>query len=348
MPSRPPARPAPRGGGVRWLASAVATGFLLSVGVACVSEGGSDAAPASATPPGVWPLTWADSAGVDTARPALAVKVENSAAARPQTGLNAADVVWEQVVEGGISRYVAVYHSTLPPAVGPVRSVRPMDAPIAAPLRGLFAYTGGQAPFVEAVRAAGLQDVSSDAGAAGYSRAPERTAPHNTYVDPAALLAQADEGHRSAPPSQFVFSADPTASGEGTRATQLDLTLSPVAEPQWTWSAGDGAWLRSEGATPAVDSDGVRLRATNVVVLRVDVADTQFTDSIGNPVPETVMVGGGEALIATGGHTVEASWSKASVGEPVVLTFDGSHVELAPGSTWVELVPNGTGSVAVG
>ncbi|WP_409331879.1 DUF3048 domain-containing protein [Trujillonella humicola] len=327
----------------------MATGFLLSVAVACVSDGDPDPAPSSATPPGVWPLTGVDAAGDDTARPALAVKVENSAAARPQTGLNAADVVWEEVVEGGISRYVAVYHSTVPPAVGPVRSVRPMDAPIAAPLRGLFAYTGGQAPFVEAVRAAGLQDVSADSGADGYYRAPGREAPHNTYVDPAALLAQADDAHRDPPPQQFAFAAEPTAPAEGTPAAGLDLALSPVAEPQWDWSAEEAAWLRSEGSAPAVDSDGVRLRATNVVVLRVDVVDTEFTDSIGNPVPETVVVGEGEALVATGGHSVEASWSKASVGEPVVLTLaDGSPVTLAPGTTWVELVPNRTGSVATG
>ncbi|MGY1741140.1 MULTISPECIES: DUF3048 domain-containing protein [unclassified Blastococcus] len=325
----------------------MATGFLLSVAVACVSDGGSDG-PVTSAAEG-WPLTGVDSTGADMARPALAVKVENSPAARPQTGLNAADVVWEEVVEGGISRFVAVYHSTLPPAIGPVRSVRPMDAPIAAPLRGLLAFTGGQEPFVQAVSAAGLQDVSSDSGADGYSRAPERSAPHNTYVDPAALLAQADAGHRAPPPQQFVFSAEPTAPAEGAAATELDLTLSPVAEPRWTWSDGEAAWLRSEGSADAVDADGVRLRATNVVVLRVDVVDTPFTDSAGNPVPETVMVGGGEAVVASGGHTVAASWSKSAVDQPVVLTLDdGDPVALAPGTTWVELVPTGTGSVAVG
>ncbi|MGY1746742.1 DUF3048 domain-containing protein [Blastococcus sp. SYSU D00695] len=324
----------------------MATGFLLSVGVACVTDG-APSSPPTATPAGVWPLTGVDAAGADTARPALAVKVENSPAARPQTGLDAADVVWEEVVEGGISRYVAVYQSTLPPAVGPVRSIRPMDAPIAAPLHGLMAFSGGQAPFVQAVTAAGLQDVSSDAGAGGYSRASGREAPHNLYVDPAALLGQADDAHRAAPPPQFGFSPEPTAPASGTEAGALDLTLSPVARPRWTWSADEAAWLRSEGSTPAVDGDGARLRATNVVVLRVDVVDTEFTDSVGAAVPETVMVGDGDAVVATGGHTVEASWSKASVGEPVVLTLDGSPVTLAPGTTWVELVPTRTGAVAV-
>ena len=340
----PPPRAVSVGGGLFRVVTAAVTGFLLSVAVSCVSDGGS--APEAA--PGAWPLTGVDAAGADMARPALAVKVENSAAARPQTGLNAADVVWEQVVEGGISRFVAVYHSTLPPAVGPVRSVRPMDPPIAAPLRGLLAFSGGQAPFIDAARAAGLQVVQPETGP-GFSRVGDRVAPHNTYVDPAALLGQADDGHRGPPPAQFWFGAEPTAVADGEPTGALDLALSAIAEPQWTWSAGDGAWLRSEGAAPAVEADGARLRATNVVVLRVDVVDTAFTDSAGTAVPETVMVGDGEALVATGGHTVEAEWSKASVGEPVVLSLPGGGpVVLAPGSTWVELLPNGTGSVAVG
>jgi len=271
--------------------------------------------------------------------------------ARPQSGLNAADVVWEEVVEGGISRYVAVYHSTLPATVGPVRSVRPMDPAIAAPLHGLLAFSGGQAPFVEATRAAGLQVVDPGTGP-GFSRVSGRVAPHNTYVDPAALLAQADAGHRAAPPEQFAVAGpdeQPTALAHGTPAAVLDLALSRISTPRWSWNPADRAWLRAEGATPAVESDGTPLRATNVVVLRVDVVDTQYRDSARNPVPETVMVGTGEALVATGGRTVPATWTKASVADPVVLTgADGEPVLLAPGSTWVELVPNATGSVVVG
>ncbi|SEP28639.1 Protein of unknown function [Trujillonella endophytica] len=325
------------------MAAAVA-GFLLSVAVSCGSDDDTSPEPAA----GAWPLTGVDAAGADLARPALAVKIENSAAARPQSGLNAADVVWEQVVEGGISRFVAVYHSTLPPAVGPVRSVRPMDPPIAAPLRGLLAFSGGQAPFIDATRAAGLQVVEPGTGP-GFSRSADRAAPHNTYADPTALLGQADDAHRSPPPAQFAFGADPSAVASGVPAGRLDLALSAIAEPRWTWSAAEGVWLRAEGGVPALGADGAPLRATNVVVLRVDVVDTSFTDAAGNPVPETVLVDSGEALVATGGHTVEATWSKASVGEPVVLTLaDGSPVTLAPGTTWVELVPNGSGSAAVG
>src|SRR5436305_153915 len=83
-----------------------------------------------------------------------ALPIQNSIDARPQTGLTAADVVWEQVVEGGITRFVAVYHSKLPPEIGPVRSVRPMDPAIAAPLHGLLAFSGGVQTYVSAAQSA--------------------------------------------------------------------------------------------------------------------------------------------------------------------------------------------------
>lgn len=302
-------------------------------------------------PPVLWPLTGVPATGPIT-RPALAVKIENSIDARPQTGLNAADMVWEEVVEGGITRYVAVYHSQVPPTIGPVRSVRPMDPAIAAPLHGLFAFSGGQRQYVDAVAAAGLQVLSMDAGAAGFYRVNVRRAPHNVYATPQVLWNQADAAHRAAPPPQFVFAPagqQPTAVTAGTPTALLRLTLSGVSHPRWTWSQPDGAWLRSEGGTPAVEAPGGRLRATNVVVLRVAVVNTSARDPAGNPVPETRMIGSGPALVASGGRTVAATWSKGSVTAPVALTgADGSAVTLAPGTTWVELVPTGTGSVVTG
>ncbi len=311
------------------------------------------ATPTTTPPPQpvLWPLTGLPAGGpVD--RPALAVKIENSIDARPQTGLNAADMVWEEVVEGGITRFVAVYDSQVPPQIGPVRSVRPMDPAIAGPLHGLFAFSGGQKQYVDAVAAAGLQVLSQDAGAKGFYRVSVRRAPHNVYATPQTLWNQADSAHRAPPPPQFAFAAtgqQPTAVTAGTPAAALTLTLSGVSHPQWTWSQPDGAWLRSEGATPAVEAPGGRLHATNVVVLRVDVVNTSAVDPAGNPVPETRLIASGQALVATGGHTVSATWSKSAIGSPVVLTgAGGAPVTLAPGNTWVELVPNGTGSVATG
>jgi hypothetical protein len=299
----------------------------------------------------VWPLTGQPATGpVD--RTALAVKIENSVDARPQTGLDAADMVWEEVVEGGITRYLAVYQSNLPPTIGPVRSVRPMDPSIAAPLHGILAFSGGQRPFIDAVAASGLQVLTQDSGVHGFYRVSVRAAPHNVYATPQSLLALADAGHRAAPPPQFAFASNSqpaTAVAAGAPTGTLQLTLSGVSHPRWVWNAADGTWLRFEGNSPAMEAPGGQLRATNVVVLRVNVVMTQYTDPAGNHVPETQLSGTGPALVASGGSTVAATWSKTGVGNPVVLTAaNGAPVTLAPGTTWIELVPNGTGAVATG
>ena len=352
--------------GVRRSGASLVLGALLVGVVACSATATVDrpsAAPSTSTaappppppsqpPPAPvrWPLTGRKSSG-PTDRPALAVKIENSVAARPQSGLAQADVVWEQVVEGGISRYVAVYHSRLPVEVGPVRSIRLMDAPITAPLTGLIAFSGGQPDFLAALRGAGLQLISHDGGAAGFYRVPHRWAPHDVYADPAALLTQADRRQRAPPGAQFVLAAGgerPTAVVEGGPTRALELTLSGVSHPRWSWDRAAGAWLRWEGSTAAVGARGVQFRARNVVVLRVDVVPTAYVDAAGNPVPDAVLVGSGDGLVATGGRTVAVRWSKRSLAEPVRLTGPTSApVRLAPGNTWVELVPTGTGAVVV-
>ena len=212
------------------------------------------AAPPKPDVPPVWPLT-----GVATTelvvRPALTVKIENPREARPQTGLELADMVWEEVVEGGVTRYVAVFHSAIPNEVGPVRSVRPMDPAITAPLKGLVAFSGGLAPFATAVRNSGSQVLSQDSGSAGFFRTSDRPAPHNLHGTPSTFLNQADAGHQASPAPQFTFARNATlasAAVSGSPASTLNITMSGYSNPVWSWDAADGAWLRSEGSAPAV------------------------------------------------------------------------------------------------
>lgn len=306
----------------------------------------------SAAPEPVLPTTWALT-GVPSAelvnRPALAIKIENSREARPQTGLEFSDVVWEEVVEGGITRYIAVYHSQVPETVGPIRSVRPMDSNIIAPLAGLMVFSGGQPPFVQSVRDVGLQVISHDAGSAGFYRTKDRKAPHNVFGTPATFLEQADATHRDSPKGEFLFAADPataTAAVAGTPTTAIAVVMSASSRPNWAWDAASGTFLRSEGTTPAVSSTGAQLAAKNVVVLKVSLFNTQYTDPAGTPVPETQVIGSGEAVVATGGKSVAATWTKPDAATPFSLTAaDGTPITLAPGNTWVELVPTSNGSV---
>ena len=295
--------------------------------------------------PDRWPLTGVATDEL-TQRPALAVKVENSTMARPQTGLAEADVVWEEMVEGGITRFNAVYHSQLPGTVGPIRSVRPMDAAIVAPLGGPQVISGGQPLFLQELGAAGVQLISHDAGARGFARSAERRAPHNLYGTPEIFLEQS--ATTDPPPEQFHFAPDPqdaTAVRQGEPVLGLDLAF-PASAPGWTWDGSAGAWLREESGTPAVGADGEQLTATNVVVLRVEIVASAGRDQSGNAVPETVLTGGGDAVVVTGGRLVEATWEKETAADPVELvTADGTPVLLAPGTTWVELVPRERGRV---
>ncbi|WP_245993126.1 DUF3048 domain-containing protein [Xylanimonas allomyrinae] len=301
-----------------------------------------DAPPDPAPVPIVWPLT-----GVPTdevaQRPALAIKIENSPQARPQTGLEYADMVWEEVVEGGITRYVAVFHSQIPDAVMPVRSARPMDPAIVAPLGGILAYSGAQQQYIAAINASGVQSIIMDAGNAGFRRERTRRAPHNVVGSPQTFLDQARDDRAVPPPAQFPFAPEVgqgTAASTGTPATRLDVRMSGQQRTVWDWDAASGTFLRSDGATPSVSTTGARHAARNVVLLSVQMVNTDARDPAGNPVPETQLVGTGTGVVAGGGKSVEVSWSKASTAEPLVLSgADGAQVVLDPGATWVELVP---------
>ncbi|WP_426593093.1 DUF3048 domain-containing protein [Cellulomonas sp. McL0617] len=312
--------------------------------------------PAKVAPPAPvvaprWPLTGLGAPEV-AVRPALAIKIENSGDARPQTGLDQADNVWEEVVEGGISRFVAVFDSQVPAEVGPIRSVRPMDPAIVAPMHGLIAFSGGQPIFVNALKAAGVQTISQDAGAPGfYRKKGVGPAPHNVYGTPQKFWDQAAADRTSPPPAQFVFAkkADSaTAVAGGTPAGTVSVHLSGYAKPTWSWDPTSSTYLRSEGSTPAIVRSGARITATNIITLTVHLVNSGTVDPAGNPVPETILQGTGDGTLSSGGKYVAVTWKKGSVGEVLTLTAaDGTPATLAPGATWIELVPTGTGSVTM-
>ncbi|WP_425955114.1 DUF3048 domain-containing protein [Xylanimonas sp. McL0601] len=312
----------------------------------------SKSAPPEPAAPVVWPLTGVQVDKV-AQRPALAIKIENSRDARPQTGLELADMVWEEVVEGGITRFVAVYHSQIPETVLPVRSARPMDPAIVAPLGGILAYSGAQPQFIAAINASGVQSVIMDRGDAGFRRDPSRRAPHNVIGTPQTFLDQAHGDRTVPPPQQLAFAAEVgkgTASSTGSAAHRIDVRMSGIQRTVWDWDAASGTYLRSDGTTPSVSTAGTRLSARNVLLLAVHMVNTQWRDPAGNPVPETQLVGSGSGVLASGGKYVELSWSKESLDARVLLKGkDGKEVQLDPGTTWVELVPtNASGLWGIG
>lgn len=298
--------------------------------------------------PVVWPLTGLEGEIVE--RPALAIKIETTRPARPQTGLEQADMVWEEMIEGGETRLNAIFHSSIPEEVGPIRSVRPMDAGIAAPLGGIIVFSGGQPQFVQQMRDSGMQVMSNDEGAAGMFRSSARRAPYNVHGNPAVFLENAAADRNLTPPAQFVFAPSleqATAVVSGTPASELTARF-PAQQVTWSWDAASGRWLRTMSGSPHTVITGEQLSATNVVLLGVNIVDTGTQDVAGATVYETVMVDSGEATVATGGKVVTGTWSKAGLMDPVVLTTaEGATIELAPGNTWIELVPYEGGTISV-
>ena len=278
--------------------------------------------------------------------PAVACKVDNVEAARPQFNLNKTDIVFVEMVEFGLTRLVAVWHSTPVNQAGPVRSVRPMDADITAPLAGIFCYSGGQAPFVNAVIKTGQYMASETSELAAdvdsFSRLSSRSAPHNVIVD--VELLQSQHKDLKAPPAMLPMVAfDPetetyeVASTENGEETISFRVKYPQAES--SWKAEGSYFVRSQDGEQHLDeATGEILRATNVVVLKTEV-DNSFIDKKYGPIPRTVMVDSGVAWVFSNGKRVKGTWSKSSQSAPIQL-FDeaGSPIKLAVGNTWIELM----------
>ncbi|WP_291378663.1 DUF3048 domain-containing protein [Demequina sp.] len=295
--------------------------------------------PEDPIPAVVWPLSGMDATEADPAllaRPSLAIKIPNDSKSRPQKNLEHADIVFEQYVEAGIPRLVAIFHSSQPDEVGPVRSMREMDPNIVGSFQGPLVFSGANWNVMSSARNTGQLLIAQDLGDGGFFRTKDRYSPYNLYVDVADILAQA--GDSPQPPQQFNYaypSELATAFVEGTPASHIDLRLSRYGEPGWDWQADTGVWTRTEFGEPDITVDGNHISATNVVVLFVRVYYHW-----GLPVSEMI-VSNRAGYVATGGKYLPIKWSKADrTGKYVLTTEDGEPVSLAAGQTWVELIPN--------
>ena len=301
------------------------------------------AAAAAPDSPGPSPLTGLP--GPAPTRPALLVKIDNAPKARPQAGLNHADLVVEELVEGGITRFFAVFHSQDADPVGPVRSARSTDIAIASALhKPLFAYSGANRVFEEQVHRAPLVDVGAKAAPDRYRRDRGRRAPYNLFSGTPALyqLAPADA---VPPPAAFVYrAAGEPPTGPGMVAVQR-AGIAWATPVEWEWDPAVGGWWRNQAGRRHVDTGGRGVAPPNVVVQFVDYRDTGLRDSSGAPVPEAQVVGEGDAWVLTGGHLVPGRWSKPSP-DAVTRYIDGTgaDIRLAPGRTWLELARPGTAS----
>ncbi|HEX9376560.1 MAG TPA: DUF3048 domain-containing protein [Actinomycetota bacterium] len=293
--------------------------------------------------PATCPLTGLRSGSGDPPdRPALAVKVENLPEARPQAGLQAADVVYEEPVEGGITRFIVLFQCHDAKRVGPVRSARFTDVDILPQFgsQTLFGFAGGAPPVEKRIQESRLNDVNFQAPSAekAYTRDPNRDAPHDLYTSTQGLYRS---GGTDGGGPEDVFGFSKSVPSAAKRARSVHLDFSPTADVTWTYSPKRGVWVRSYDTGPAELEGGSVISATNVVVQVSKIRATGITDAAGNASPEVVTTGKGDLYVFRNGRVVRGTWSRASLVDTIEYRDAMGHViDLAPGTTWIELLPD--------
>ena len=274
----------------------------------------------------------------DNSHAALAVKIDNVSGARPQTNIDRTDIIYEEMVEGRLTRLVAVFHSDLPDVVGPVRSIRTTDFDILAQLNTpLLSASGANAGVLAGVANADLVNVNALAAGGAYFRSTDRRAPHNMYTRPADLYAAAN-GAGGRPPQLFTYRAPGVGPVGGTSSSGVGVEYGRTTA-EFTWSGSERSWLRTQDGSAHVTADGTRLAPQNVVVLEVDYG----TSPVDANSPHAHTVGSGRAFVYTAGQLVTGTWSRTAADHPIkIKDGQGREIGLTRGQTFVELAPPGS------
>jgi hypothetical protein len=296
--------------------------------------------------PAICPLTGAPvpGGGPVPSRPALAAKIDNFPDARPQSGVDQADVVFEEPVEGGITRLAAVFLCQQASLIGPVRSARNIDIGILGQLgQPLIVHVGGINPVLANIDHSPI--VNIDLGYHGdvIQRVPGRQAPYSTYAGTGALWGL-EPGHTTPPAPLFTYSATTLA---GTPIATVAIPFSDTANVVWLYDAASATFKRFYGLAPDRQADGVQTSAANVVVQFVHLTYGPWLENSegGFEVQANLYENaGGPARIYRSGVEITGTWHRSSLGQATQFTdAAGEPIPLAPGPTWVELVPDTVG-----
>ncbi len=298
-------------------------------------------APSSASPtptPGlVSPFTGLP---VDRLRPVIAVKIDNAVLARPQSGLDDADIVYEEVVEGRTTRFVAIFSSREAKDIGPVRSVRESDLPLLAMFgKVAFAFSGGNKGVFSTVRKSNVFDASFNSNKGAYDIAGRRRDAYNYVTSSQRILAIAPKA-AVAKDVGFRFGPLP-AGGKGTSmGNAVDLVWSKYARTGWKWDAKRKTYVRFMDGRPAMLKNGAQQQAPTVIVQYVQVKNSRYSDVSGAVSPYTVTTGKGNVVVLRDGRAVAGTWQRKGTGATRFLGKDGKDIPLSVGPVWVMLVPN--------
>ncbi|GAA4731541.1 hypothetical protein GCM10023350_13620 [Nocardioides endophyticus] len=285
-----------------------------------------------------WPLTGLPVEGdedVAKTHPVLVTKIDNTYSSSPQLGLGQADLVVEELVEGGLTRLAAFFYSQLPAKVGPVRSMRASDIGIVSPADASVVTSGAAGRTIARIKGAGIQFFQE--GAPGLSRDTSRSAPYNVFADLTTVAKTAEDD--AARPDDYLPWGDEKDFPGGQKATKIAASFGGGHTTNWTY---DGKGYVNENTYAAA---GDHFPADTVLVLRVQVGDAGYLDPAGNPVPETKFTGKGQAMVFHGGKLVRGTWSKSDLKAPIKLSTKAGDLTVPAGHTWVELVPAANGNV---
>jgi hypothetical protein len=277
-------------------------------------------------------------------RPALSVKIDNAPQARPQAGLDHASLVFEVLVEGGLTRLLAVFHAPGTYLLGPVRSARPVDGALLRALNGgIFAFSGAAKGEIAPAQAYSHADfIDADLDDVPYFGVAGRVAPQDTFTTPSRLYAEAARlhYHEPPPPQLFDFSAAPR--GGSRRVHAASVYLSTYSYATWTYDPTTRRYLRAEDGTPHITADGRQISAADVVLMYVKVDTTNITDAAGNEDPFDLAYGSGQMTVLRNGVEETGHWSRPTVADKYTFTSSkGGPLPLKAGNIWVELVPHG-------
>ncbi len=269
--------------------------------------------------------------------PVLAVKVDNTASSRPRVGLNQADVVYVEPVESGLTRLLAIFSTTQPAEVGPIRSARESDVDLLANYGPVaFAFSGASAGTLAAVDKGAQKNLSFDASREGFRRDGRRAAPYNVIGDPRALLARAggsvppgDPGLRFGPPSDG--GAPGTHAGSRWQASDVQLD----------WDPAQKRYLVTTDGRPDIDADGTQHGAATVIVQTVPTHLGSNRDVNGAATPVLDVIGKGTGAVLRDGQSWLVQWSRPNAAAPTSYTVNGKPVAMAKGPVWILLVPEG-------
>jgi hypothetical protein len=291
--------------------------------------------------PPSWPLTGLAAPDADAVKQRIiSVKIENSPAARPQMNLQPADVVYESIAEGGVTRFNALFHSQLPGDAGPVRSARLSDVHIVPQYGALFVFSGASTSVNSAIRKTSIENLSEDAGVSyPYYRSTQRAAPHNLFVVFSKALEEAKR--RGMPVTRenkgLVF--DKRASAEATpTVTGIDIPFSQANRVRWTYDAQSNTYLRENNGKAHTDrATGKQIAAINVVVLWAK-HEAATRDKFGSVTYRITLTGSGRCSVFRNGQRYDGTWDAASDAPPTFKAEDGAQIKLTPGNTWVQVV----------